>query len=226
MLKPIAFVSVLITLSSTACSGENSVSSSGTSGAGGVSAAGTTSIAGTGGAAAAAGSNGTGGSAVAVGGASTATGGGGASATAGGGGSGAGAGGAAAGTGGAAGGGSGGVIGAGGSVNSVPADYKGTPFTTLTIPGRINTCDYDRGGAGVAWCHDMGNCGAGTTTGDYPQASGVYRPLVPAGAKPCGGAACDDNVGVCRMNPQKPDNTIAGQPNARHRHVPLLQRAG
>jgi hypothetical protein len=103
------------------------------------------------------------------------------------------------------------MIGAGGFVNNVPADYKGTPFATLTIPGKINTCDYDRGGKGVAWCHDMGDCG-GTTTGDYPQNSGVYRPPMPANALVCGGAACDDNVGVCRMNPSKPDNTIAGQP--------------
>jgi hypothetical protein len=58
----------------------------------------------------------------------------------------------------------------------------------------------------------MGNCGAGTTTGDYPGGSGVYRTPMPADAKICGGAACDDNVGVCRMNPSKPDNTINGQP--------------
>jgi len=108
--------------------------------------------------------------------------------------------------------GAGGVISTGGSVNNVPADYKGTPFAALQIPGKINTCDYDRGGAAVAWCHDAGNCGAGTTTGDYPQASGVYRPPMPANAQVCGGAACADNVGVCRMNPSKPDNTIAGQP--------------
>jgi hypothetical protein len=99
-----------------------------------------------------------------------------------------------------------------GGTNNVPGDYKGTPFATLVIPGRINTCDYDRGGAGVAWCHDTGNCAGGTTTGDYPQASGVYRPPMPANAQVCGGAACNDNVGVCRMNPQKPDNTISGQP--------------
>lgn len=102
--------------------------------------------------------------------------------------------------------------GSGGSVNNVPADYKGTPFAALKIPGRINACDYDRGGAGVAWCHDPGNCAAGTVTGDYPQASGVYRPPMPADAKMCSGAACDDNVGVCRMNTAKPDNTITGQP--------------
>jgi hypothetical protein len=160
---------------------------------GGSAAAGTTAVGGGGGSAQASGGAGAGG------------------ANAGAGGSNAGAGGSTAGAGGSAAG-TGGVIGAGGFTNNVPADYKGTPFTALSIPGKINTCDYDRGGAGVAWCHDMGNCGAGTTTGDYPQASGVYRPPMPASAKLCGGAACDDNVGVCRMNPAKPDNTIAGQP--------------
>jgi len=105
----------------------------------------------------------------------------------------------------------GGMPNAGGTVNNIPGDYKGTPFTELAIPGRINAADYDRGGAGVAWCHDMGNCAAGTVTGDYPQGSGVYRPPMPATAKLCSGAACDDNVGVCRMNPSKPDNTVNGQ---------------
>jgi hypothetical protein len=105
-----------------------------------------------------------------------------------------------------------GTLGGGGSVNHVPADYQGTPFKELSIPGRINSCDYDRGGAGVAWCHDPGNCGAGTVTGDYPSGSPPYRPPVPPSAKLCSGAACDDNVGVCRMNPDKPDNTINGQP--------------
>ncbi len=102
--------------------------------------------------------------------------------------------------------------GSGGSVNMVPADYKGTPFAALKIPGRINAADYDRGGAGVAWCHDTGNCKAGTVTGDYPGGAAVYRPPMPANAQLCSAAACDDNVGVCRMNPQKPDNTITGQP--------------
>ncbi|HEY3669224.1 MAG TPA: hypothetical protein VGL19_24665, partial [Polyangiaceae bacterium] len=102
--------------------------------------------------------------------------------------------------------------GAGGFVNNIPADYKGTPFTALQIPGKVNACDYDRGGAGVAYCHDAGNCGAGTVTGDYPSGSGVYRAPMPANAKLCSGAACDDNVGVCRMNPSKPDNTINGAP--------------
>jgi hypothetical protein len=97
-------------------------------------------------------------------------------------------------------------------VNNVPGDYQGKPFKELTIPGRLNACDYDRGGAGVAWCHDPGNCAAGTVTGDYPGGTGPYRAPLPADAKLCSGAACDDNVGVCRMNPAKPDNTINGQP--------------
>ena len=120
--------------------------------------------------------------------------------------------GAAAGSGGAAGSmASAGSAGTPNAVNTLPTDYKGTPFAALMIPGKINACDYDRGGAGVAWCHDMGNCGAGTVTGDYPQGSGIYRPAMPSTAKICSGAACDDNVGVCRMNPSKPDKTIAGQ---------------
>jgi len=100
--------------------------------------------------------------------------------------------------------------GAGGGVDMLPSGYKGTPFAALTIPGRINAADYDRGGAGVAWCHDMGACGSGTTTGDwYPAGSPPYRPPIPATAKICSGAACDDNVGVCRMSPNKPDRTSA-----------------
>jgi hypothetical protein len=95
----------------------------------------------------------------------------------------------------------------------VPAGYKGTPFAALQIPGRINAADYDRGGAGVAWCYGMGNCRAGTTTGDwYPAGSPPYRPPLPGDTKICSGAACDDNVGICRMNPNKPDKTSATVP--------------
>ena len=103
-----------------------------------------------------------------------------------------------------------GSTGAGGGVDMLPSGYKGTPFAALTIPGRLNAADYDRGGAGVAWCHDMGACGSGTTTGDwYPAGSAPYRPPIPANANLCSGAACDDNVGVCRMSPNKPDRTSA-----------------
>jgi len=174
-----------------------SAGSSAASGAGGIAAAGASAAGAAGssqaGAAAVAGSSGAGASGSA--GAAPVTGG---------------AGGAAAGASGSAG--SSAMGGAAGSVNAVPADYKGTPFATLKIPGRVNAADYDRGGAGVAWCHDTGDCAHGTVTGDYPSGSGIYRPAIPANAKLCSGAACDDNVGVCRMNPSKPDNTIAGQP--------------
>ena len=192
-------------LAAVACSssdpGPQSAATAGAAGAAGaVTTAGASNLAGSGGASSTAGSasGGAGGSSQPLGGAGASAGG-----------ANAGSGGAVGGSGGA--GGSGGSVAAGGSVNTVPGDYKGTPFTALKIPGRINAADYDRGGAGVAWCHDAGNCGAGTVTGDYPQASGVYRPPMPANAKLCSGAACDDNVGVCRMNPSKPDNTIAGQ---------------
>jgi hypothetical protein len=210
-MKPsLVFVVPVLSFVLAACGGAGA---SGQSAAGGASgSAGTSALAGAGGSAVLgmSGASGAGGQTTSAGG------GGGAGAS----GSTAGAGGAAAGasgSGGSAAGGSGaggtsGAVGAGGSVNNVPADYKGTPFATLQIPGKINACDYDRGGAGVAWCHDTGNCGAGTVTGDYPGGSGVYRPLMPANAKLCSGAACDDNVGVCRMNPSKPDNTINGQP--------------
>ncbi len=203
MLKPSSVLVLIATLGSVGCGDEAATgnASAGSGGTAGQAGAGGAALggAGTGGAAA-----GTGGPAPATGGAGNQTGG----AGSGTGGSLAGAGGNAGGASGAAG--AGGVVGAGGSVNNVPADYKGTPFATLAIPGRINACDYDRGGAGVAFCHDAGGC-KGATTGDYPGGSGVYRPAMPANAQICGGAACDDNVGVCRMNPSKPDNTISGQ---------------
>jgi hypothetical protein len=210
--KPLLLVLPIVSLVAMGCGG---TAAPGDSAAGGGGSAGMSAHAGAAGAAAAgtSGAGGGAGSSQAIGGAS-------ASGGAGAGGSTAGVAGSAAGAGGSAGlaavaGGAGGAIsmgGAAGSVNSVPGDYKGTPYTALQIPGKINACDYDRGGAGVAWCHDAGNCGAGTVTGDYPAGSGVYRTPMPANAKICSGAACDDNVGVCRMNPSKPDNTINGQP--------------
>jgi hypothetical protein len=205
MLKPLAFLPLLATLAATGCGSDSApvtpagagggvagasagAGGSPAGGAGGASRAGAGPTAGGGSAGSAAGGAGTGGSLAGAG-------------------AGAGAGGSMAGAAGAL-----GTAGAAGSVNTVPSDYKGTAFALLQIPGKINAADYDRGGPGIAWCHDKANCSAGTVTGDYPNASGVYRPPVPANGKVCGGAACDENVGVCRMNPSKPDNTIAGQP--------------
>src|SRR5262245_22076733 len=102
----------------------------------------------------AAGAGGNSGSSGQAGGGAAGSSGGGAAGNAGAGGSSAGAGGATSGGGGT--GGSGG--GSGGMVNNVPVDYQGTPYTALSIPGRINAADYDRGGADVAWCHSPGNC--------------------------------------------------------------------
>ena len=210
MLKPLALrgsiVTSLVSLALAACSSD---SAPGTPSAAAGAAAG-------GSAGAAAGAGGSSAGASAGGAAASGSAGGSGGSVAGAGGTLAGAGGAAAGSGGTVGGaggssGSSSMAGAAGSVNTIPTDYKGTPFTALKIPGRINACDYDRGGAGVAWCHDKGNCSAGTVTGDYPQASGIYRPAMPSTDKICSGAACPDNVGVCRMNPSKPDNTIDGQ---------------
>jgi hypothetical protein len=202
-LRGAALAGLCATLASAGCSIGDPAEQAPTAGTAGATAPGTGNLAGAGGSTTAGASStaaGAGGSGQNHGGTSAGTGGAGGT-TAGAGGSG--------GSGGAAG--TAGTPSAGGSVNDLPAEYKGTPFTALKIPGRINAADYDRGGAGVAWCHDSGNCGAGTVTGDYPQASGVYRPPMPANAKLCSGAACDDNVGVCRMNPSKPDNTINGQ---------------
>lgn len=180
------------------------------SGGGGAAQAGTGGSAGAagGGAGAAGAAAGGAGGVGGVGGEGSAVGGGGASSTGGAGGT---TGGGAGGTGGASGGGSGGS-GTGGSVNHVPGDYKGVAYKALQIPGTIIAADYDRGGAGVAWCHDVGNCSANRVTGDYPANTGPYRTPQPANAQICGGAACDDNVGVCHMNPSKPDNTIDGKP--------------
>lgn len=130
-------------------------------------------------------------------------------------------------SGGAAGGGSGGASGgdagaagtsggSGGAFNGdtfVPVGYMGTPFKTLQIPGTIHAADYDRGGPGVAYCHgNEADCGAGVFTDDwYPGGSPPYREAL-GGAQVCNGAACDDNVGLCRMNPNKPDHFSTGEP--------------
>jgi hypothetical protein len=88
----------------------------------------------------------------------------------------------------------------------------GTPYTTIQIPGTFFAADYDRGGPGVAYCHNVGDCAGGITTNDWYAGNtpGPYRAPMPATATICNGAACDDNVGLCRMNPNKPDKTIDG----------------
>jgi hypothetical protein len=98
-----------------------------------------------------------------------------------------------------------------GSVQSfLPAGYKGTPFKVLTIPGTIHAADYDRGGAGVAYCHGTANdCAANIMTTDWrPAGTPLYRPLPAPGDQAAGGAAINDNAGICHMDDR--DKTTAG----------------
>ena len=94
----------------------------------------------------------------------------------------------------------------------LPPGYKGTPFKVLTIPGTIHAADYDRGGAGVAYCHGNANdCTATIMTDDWrPAGTPIYRPLPAPGDKVAGGAAAIDNVGITHMDAR--DKTIAGVP--------------
>ncbi|HVR61810.1 MAG TPA: hypothetical protein VMU50_07905, partial [Polyangia bacterium] len=53
-----------------------------------------------------------------------------------------------------------------GGVNMVPAGYTGTPFTQNVIPGFLYIANYDKGGPGVAFCHNgAGKTAAACTTG-------------------------------------------------------------
>ena len=100
-----------------------------------------------------------------------------------------------------------------GAVDQVPPGYKGTPFkgAPQLIPGTVHMSDYDNGGAGVAYCHgSAANCGMGITTGDWrPGGFPPYRPVA-AGGTACGGAACNDNAGICHMSATEPDNYASG----------------
>jgi len=98
-----------------------------------------------------------------------------------------------------------------GGMNNVPADYKGTPFKSLQIPGTFHLADYDLGGAGVAYCHgNAANCAAGIKMTDWdcgPGKGGDHRkdPACPP-YRPD-----NDNAGLCHMNTGEPDNTSTGQ---------------
>jgi hypothetical protein len=99
----------------------------------------------------------------------------------------------------------------------VPADYTGTPFKTLTIPGIIYAADYDKGGAGVGFCHSSGVTGAAACAGGIklddwccgnnkgcdertqPTMCPIYRQDA-------------DNAGLSHMNAAEPDNWAASGP--------------
>lgn len=85
-----------------------------------------------------------------------------------------------------------------GGVNMVPADYKGTSFTTNTIPGFLYAANYDNGGGAVAFCH--------SATGITPEACTAGITLTDWCCSDCNaqgtGARCDDrsqNRGVCPL---------------------------
>jgi hypothetical protein len=101
--------------------------------------------------------------------------------------------------------------------NFVPAGYTGTPFKTLTIPGFIYAADYDKGGAGVGFCHSSGvtgvaACAGGIKLNDWccgnnkgcdertqPAVCPIYRMDA-------------DNAGLSHMNTAEPDNYAASGP--------------
>ncbi len=96
--------------------------------------------------------------------------------------------------------------------NMVPASYTGTPFKTLTIPGTIYFADYDKGGAGVAFCINGTATGAACANGTIsdwccgtmnacderaqPTVCPIYR-------------ADNDNAGLSHMNTGAPDDYAA-----------------
>jgi|HubBroStandDraft_2_1064218.scaffolds.fasta_scaffold18447_2 hypothetical protein len=96
--------------------------------------------------------------------------------------------------------------------NMVPAGYTGTPFKTLTIPGTIYFGDYDKGGAGVAFCINAAATGAacangtisdwccGTMTGCDERAQPTVCPTYRADS---------DNAGLSHMNTGSPDDYAA-----------------
>jgi hypothetical protein len=101
--------------------------------------------------------------------------------------------------------------------NFVPAGYTGTPWKTLTIPGFIYAADYDKGGAGVGFCHSANvtsaaDCAGGIKLNDWccgnnkgcdqrtqPAACPIYRMDA-------------DNAGLSHMNAAEPDNYAASGP--------------
>src|SRR5580698_6839129 len=107
-----------------------------------------------------------------------------------------------------------------GSVNMVPAGYAGQPFALNQIPGLIYIANYDKGGAGVAYCHGAPGqttpaqcsaaikltdwcCGKNKGCDDRSQTQGpcpIFR-------------ADDDNAGLSHMNQGEPDDYATTGPS-------------
>lgn len=105
---------------------------------------------------------------------------------------------------------------AGSGPDMVPAGYAGTPFKMLTIPGTIYFADYDKGGAGVAYCINGTATGAacqngtisdwccGTMNGCDERAQPTVCPIY---------RADNDNAGLSHMNTGAPDDYAAAGPS-------------
>jgi hypothetical protein len=98
--------------------------------------------------------------------------------------------------------------------NCVPADYTGTPFKALTIPGKIYLRDYDKGGPSVAFCRTAAAttpaaCAQGIKLNDWcctsvrcDQRGNPVCPIYRTDA---------DNAGLSMMNNGEPDQDAAGK---------------
>jgi hypothetical protein len=107
-----------------------------------------------------------------------------------------------------------------GSVNMVPAGYTGQPFALNEIPGLIYMANYDKGGAGVAYCHGAPGqtspaqcsaaikltdwcCGKNKGCDDRNQTQGPCPTF----------RADDDNAGLSHMNQGEPDDYATTGPS-------------
>jgi hypothetical protein len=107
-----------------------------------------------------------------------------------------------------------------GSVNMVPAGYTGQPFALNEIPGLIYIANYDKGGAGVAYCHGAPGqttpaecsgaikltdwcCGKNKGCDDRNQTQGPCPTF----------RADDDNAGLSHMNQGEPDDYATTGPS-------------
>ncbi len=101
-------------------------------------------------------------------------------------------------------------------LNMVPAGYAGTPFKTQTIPGTIYIADYDKGGAGVAYCISATATGAACQNGTISDWCCATMNGCDERAQP---AVCptyradNDNAGLSHMNTGAPDDYAAAGPS-------------
>jgi hypothetical protein len=101
-------------------------------------------------------------------------------------------------------------------LNMVPAGYAGTAFKTLTIPGTIYLADYDKGGAGVAYCVNGTATGAACQNATISDWCCATMNACDERAEPtvCPTYRADnDNAGLSHMNMGAPDDYAATGPS-------------